>query len=341
MNKIDLRSDTVTHPTQEMLKAAIEAPLGDDVYGDDPTVNRLEALSAKILGKEAALFVPSGTFGNQLSLLTHTLRGDEVILGKHCHIVAHEAGASAVIAGVQLAFFDDGGEYPDAPTIEKMIRTEDLHFPRTGLICVENAHSNGKVIPINQLQSIKKMAESHGIPVHMDGARIFNAAVSLKVTAKEIAACADSVMFCLSKGLCAPVGSMLVGSESFIHRARKNRKIMGGAMRQAGLIGAPGIIALEKMTDRLDQDHQMAQYLAEKLSEIEQVRVLKDQLDINMVYCRISGVSDPMSLVTHFQKNNILVNPEDEGLWRFVTHYWIGSKDIDLFVEKLKEYLSV
>ena len=340
MNKIDLRSDTVTHPTQEMLKAAIEAPLGDDVYGDDPTVNRLQALSAKMLGKEAALFVPSGTFGNQLSLLTHTLRGDEVILGKHCHIVAHEAGASAVIAGVQLAYFDDGGEYPDATIIEKMIRAQDLHYPRTGLICVENAHSNGRVIPLNTLQGIKKMAENHQIPVHMDGARIFNAAVSLKAEAREIAACADSVMFCLSKGLCAPVGSMLVGSESFIQRARKNRKIMGGAMRQAGLIGAPGIVALEKMTLRLDQDHQMAQYLAEKLSEINGVEVLKDQLDINMVYCRISDLSDPMSLVAHLQQNGILVNPEDDGLWRFVTHYWIGEKEIDLFVDKLKAFLS-
>ncbi len=339
MNKIDLRSDTVTHPTEEMLKAAISAPLGDDVYGDDPTVNRLEALAAQMLGKEDALFVPSGTFGNQLSLLTHTLRGDEVILGKHCHIVAHEAGASAVIAGVQLAYFDDSGDYPDADEIETMIRGEDLHFPRTGLICVENAHSNGKVIPLDKLKAIKQMAERRKIPVHMDGARIFNAAVSLKTEVKAIAACADSIMFCLSKGLCAPVGSMLVGSEGFINRARKNRKIMGGAMRQAGIIAAPGIVALEKMTKRLDEDHQMAKYMAQKLSEITGIRVLTDQLDINMVYCTIP-TQDPMKLVSHLANNNILVNPEDEGLWRFVTHYWVGHKEIDQFVEKTKEYLE-
>jgi len=339
MKKIDLRSDTVTHPTQEMLKAAISAPLGDDVYGDDPTVNQLEILAAQMLGKEDALFVPSGTFGNQLSILTHTLRGDEVILGKHCHIVAHEAGASAVIAGVQLAYFDDHGEYPDADQIERMIRGEDLHFPRTGLICVENAHSNGKVIPLNKLQAIKQMAERRNIPVHMDGARIFNAAVSLKTDVKALASCADTIMFCLSKGLCAPVGSMLVGSKAFVRRARKNRKIMGGAMRQAGIIAAPGIIALEKMTKRLDEDHQMAKYMAQKLSELKGVHVLTDQLDINMVYCKIQ-TPDPMGLVSHLENNNILVNPEDDGLWRFVTHYWVGQTEIDLFVEKMREYLD-
>ncbi|MEA1885037.1 MAG: low-specificity L-threonine aldolase [Thermotogota bacterium] len=339
MNKIDLRSDTVTHPTEEMLKAAISAPLGDDVYGDDPTVNRLEALSAQMLGKDDALFVPSGTFGNQLSLLTHTLRGDEVILGKHCHIVAHEAGASAVIAGVQLAYFEDTGDYPNSDEIEGMIRGEDLHFPRTGLICVENAHSNGKVVSLDKLQAIKQMAERRNIPVHMDGARIFNAAVSLKTDVKAIASSADSIMFCLSKGLCAPVGSMLVGSKKFINRARKNRKIMGGAMRQAGIIAAPGIVALEKMTNRLDEDHQMAKYMAQKLDEIKGVRVLKDQLDINMVYCKID-IHNPMKLVSHLENNNVLVNPEDEGLWRFVTHYWVGQPEIDLFVEKMREYLE-
>src|SRR6056297_1871136 len=340
MNKIDLRSDTVTQPTEEMLKAAISAPLGDDVYGDDPTVNKLEVLAAQMLGKENALFVPSGTFGNQLSLLTHTLRGDEVILGKHCHIVAHEAGASAVIAGVQLAYFDDSGDYPGGDTIERMIRSEDLHFPRTGLICVENAHSNGKVVSMTQLKSIKQMAERRALPVHMDGARIFNAAASLQTDVKEIAACADSVMFCLSKGLCAPVGSILVGSKAFIHRARKNRKIMGGAMRQAGIIAAPGIVALEKMTKRLHEDHKNAKYMAKKLSEIDGINLLEDHLDINMVYCTITNRHDPMQIVAHLQNKNILVNPEDEGLWRFVTHYWTGQKEINRFVDTIREFLG-
>ena len=340
MNKIDLRSDTVTHPTEEMLKAAVSAPLGDDVYGDDPTVNRLEDLAARMLGKESALFVPSGTFGNQLSILTHTLRGDEVILGKNCHIVAHEAGASAVIAGVQLAYFDDSNDYPDADTIEKMIRGEDLHFPRTGLICVENAHSNGKVIPLNNLQAIKQMAYNRNIPVHMDGARIFNAAISSKVDVKEIADSADSIMFCLSKGLCAPVGSMLVGSNAFIDRARKNRKIMGGAMRQAGIIAAPGIVALEKMTKRLEEDHKNAKYLAEKLNELDGVQVIEENLDINMVYCKLTNKIDSLKLVSHLQNNNILVNPEDSGLWRFVTHYWVGRKEIDVFIDTIRDFLK-
>ncbi len=340
MNHIDFRSDTVTHPTQEMLQALIAAPLGDDVYGDDPTVNNLERLSAQILGKEAALFVPSGTFGNQLSILTHTLRGDEVILGKNCHIFVHETGSSAVIAGVQLSFFDDGEGYPSAEEIEGLIRAQDLHFPRTGLICVENAHSNGKVIPLERLRQIKEMAERRSVSVHMDGARVFNAAAACSCDVKEIAACADSIMFCLSKGLCAPVGSILAGSKEFIERARKNRKIMGGAMRQAGIIAAPGIVALDKMAKRLFQDHDRAKYLAQRLSETEQIEVLEDNLDINMVYCKINSESNPMELVSYLQKNNILVNPPDAGLWRFVTHYWIGNKEIDALVKNFQEFYN-
>jgi len=256
MKKRDFRSDTVTHPTPEMLQAAVNAQFGDDVYGDDPTVNHLEAVAARMLGKEAAIFVPSGTFGNQLCILTHTLRGDEIILGRQCHIVVHEAGAASVIAGVQFNFFDDSRDYPDYKAIEPLIRFDDIHFPRTGLICVENARSNGKVVDLTTLRGIKAMAEKKAIPVHMDGARIFNAAAALKCDVKEIADCADSVMFCLSKGLCAPIGSMVVGTQAFIDKARKNRKIMGGAMRQAGIIAAPGLIAIEKMTQRLTEDHE-------------------------------------------------------------------------------------
>ena len=257
MRYIDLRSDTVTMPTEEMRKAMAEAEVGDDVYEDDPTVNRLQELAAEMVGKEAALFVPSGTFGNQLCVLTHTRRGDEVILGEDCHIVLHEVGGAAVIAGVQLRTLKSNNGMLDPADVEAAIRPgDDIHYPHTGLICVENAHGLGTAIPVNNLQAIKKIGEEHGIPVHMDGARIFNAAVALGVDAKEIAACADSVQFCLSKGLAAPVGSLVAGTKEFIEIARKNRKLMGGGMRQAGILAAAGIIALEKMTKRLHIDHE-------------------------------------------------------------------------------------
>ncbi|MDD2483917.1 MAG: low specificity L-threonine aldolase, partial [Eubacteriales bacterium] len=277
MRYIDLRSDTVTMPTDEMRKAMAEAPVGDDVYGDDPTVNRLEAIAAEKVGKEAALFVPSGTFGNQLCVLTHTRRGDEIILGKNCHIVLHEVGAAAVIAGVQLRTLDTINGMLVPADVEMAIRGKDIHYPDTGLICVENAHGLGTAIPLDNLLMIKELAEEHGIPVHMDGARIFNAATALGVDAKEIAACCDSVMFCLSKGLAAPVGSMVAGTKEFIDRARKNRKLMGGGMRQAGILAAAGIIALEKMTERLVVDHENAAYLAEQLSKIHGIDVKDDR----------------------------------------------------------------
>ncbi len=340
MKQIDFRSDTVTHPTEEMLQAAMNAQFGDDVYGDDPTVNQLEAIAAEMLGKEAALFVPSGTFGNQLSILTHTLRGDEIILGRHCHIVEHEAGAASVIAGVQLYFFEDSGAYPKASELEKLIRLEDLHYPRTGLICVENARSNGKVIDLETLKGIKEMAERHHIPVHMDGARIFNAAAALACDVKEIAQHADSIMFCLSKGLCAPVGSMLVGSRAFIDKARKNRKIMGGAMRQAGIIAAPGIIAIEKMTKRLAEDHENAAYLAERLESFDTINVIDEFRDINMVFCTIDGDFEAFELVDSLMQKDILINPPEGGIWRFVTHYWVGKEQIDALIEGIQTFFA-
>ncbi len=287
MNFTDFRSDTVTVPTEEMRKAMVEAVVGDDVYGDDPTVRDLEILAADMLGKQAALFVPSGTFGNQLSILTHTFRGDEVIVARNCHIVAHETGASAVIAGVQLAYYEDENGCVKPEKIEKLIRPEDLHYPRTGLICFENAHMNGAVIPLELMKENYEMAKKHGVPVHLDGARIFNAAVSLRSDPSQIAQYADSVMFCLSKGLCSPIGSMLVGSTEFIKKARKNRKIMGGALRQAGILAASGLVSLKHMVKRLGDDHENAKYLAEKLDSSHLVTVLKDRLDINMVFCKI------------------------------------------------------
>lgn len=341
MRYIDLRSDTVTMPTEEMRKVMAEAEVGDDVYEDDPTVNRLQELAAEMVGKEAALFVPSGTFGNQLCVLTHTRRGDEVILGEDCHIVLHEVGGAAVIAGVQLRTLKSNNGMLDPADVEAAIRPgDDIHYPHTGLICVENAHGLGTAIPVNNLQAIKKIGEEHGIPVHMDGARIFNAAVALGVDAKEIAACADSVQFCLSKGLAAPVGSLVAGTKEFIEIARKNRKLMGGGMRQAGILAAAGIIALEKMTKRLQIDHENAAYLADQLSRIPGVNVKADRLDINMVFFEMEPEVIPeQKLIDHFLKNGIKICGIEDGEWRFVTNVDVTREDIDFVLAKFKECL--
>lgn len=341
MRYIDLRSDTVTMPTEEMRKAMAEAEVGDDVYEDDPTVNRLQELAAEMVGKEAALFVPSGTFGNQLCVLTHTRRGDEVILGEDCHIVLHEVGGAAVIAGVQLRTLKSNNGMLDPADVEAAIRPgDDIHYPHTGLICVENAHGLGTAIPVNNLQAIKKIGEEHGIPVHMDGARIFNAAVALGVDAKEIAACADSVQFCLSKGLAAPVGSLVAGTKEFIEIARKNRKLMGGGMRQAGILAAAGIIALEKMTKRLQIDHENAAYLADQLSRIPGVNVKADRLDINMVFFEMEPEVIPeQKLIDHFLKNGIKICGIEDGEWRFVTNVDVTREDIDFVLVKFRECL--
>ena len=274
MNFIDLRSDTVTLPTEEMLDAMRYAKAGDDVYEDDPATKKLEEIAANITGKEASLFVPSGTFANQLAILTHTKRGDEVIIPKNNHIVIHEVGASAVISAVQLRTIGSRFGQIDTDELEGTIRRPNIHYPDTGLICTENAHSEGKVVPLENLLKVKQIAAKKGIPVHLDGARIFNAAIASKTAAKDIALTADSLMFCLSKGLCSPVGSILAGNKNFIKRARKNRKLMGGGLRQTGYLAACGIISIEKMIDRLQEDHNNAKYLADKLELIKFIKVL-------------------------------------------------------------------
>lgn len=337
---IDLRSDTVTQPTEEMRKAMCYAEVGDDVYGDDPTVNKLERMAAEILGKEDAVFVPSGTFANQLALFTHCERGNEVILGEDTHIVQHEAGASAIISGVQLRTIETyKGMLPPEKVLETIRKVEDIHYPRTGLICLENAHSNGRVIPLSNFEEIKSIADKYDIPIHLDGARIFNAAVALDIDPKEIAKYADSVSFCLSKGLCAPIGSLLVGSKDFIKEARRKRKIMGGGMRQAGIIAAAGIIALEKMRFRLYEDHENAQYLANELLKLGFIDIL-EEVEINMVFFRIKKEFIEEEFIKHMLTNKIKINPSENGIFRFVTHYWIKKKDIDYVVDKIKEFFK-
>lgn len=337
MKWIDVRSDTVTLPTDEMRSAMASAEVGDDVYGDDPTVNRLEALAASLLGKESALFVPSGTFGNQLAILTHTLRGDEVIISASNHIIVHEAGASAVIAGVQMRTLDGDDDMPSIERIEKAIRGEDLHYPRTGLICLENAHSSGRTVPIEYMESVSRLGKKYAVPVHLDGARIFNAAVALGVDVAELASYADSVMFCLSKGLAAPIGSMLVGSGEFINRARKGRKIMGGAMRQAGIIAAAGIVALKRMTKRLREDHENARFLASRLEEIPGLEVMKERLDINMVFFKLELAEDITNeILKKMLEENIKINPPESGEWRFVTNLNVSRAEIEKVVSTFK-----
>jgi len=337
---IDIRSDTVTVPGEEMRRMMANAEVGDDVYGDDPTVNKLEEIAASILKKEASLFVPSGTFGNQLSILTHTLRGDEVIIPASNHIIVHEAGASAVIAGVQMRTLDCDDGMPSVERIRKAIRSEDLHYPRTGLICLENAHSSGIALPLKYMSEVYELARARNVPLHLDGARIFNAAIASGVSPAEIAVNSDSVMFCLSKGLGAPIGSMLAGTKEFIAKARKGRKIMGGAMRQVGIIAAAGIYALEGMTDRLSIDHCNAKYLAEGLSKIPNVDVFNKRLDINMVFFRITKKVSSQPIVETLLDKGIKINPPEGGEWRFVTNLNVSRDDIDRVLIEFESALN-
>jgi threonine aldolase len=337
---IDLRSDTVTQPTEEMRQAMAHAEVGDDVYGDDPTINRLEKLASEILGKEAALFVPSGTFCNQVAIMSHTKRGDEILVGEGCHILMHEVGAAAVLSGVQTRSFPANMGCVDVKKLEQMIRGLDIHFPDTGLICMENAHSSGTAVPLENMREVYNLAKSKNIPVHIDGARIFNAAVALGVDVKEIAACGDSINVCLSKGLCAPVGSMLVGNDNFIRKARKNRKLMGGGLRQAGILAAAGIIALTKMVSRLGEDHSNANYLADRLEEIDSCHVHRERLDINMVFFTLpETIISESALIAGLNSQGIKVNGQEDGEYRFVTHNGVSARDIDKVVETIKNIL--
>lgn len=341
MKYIDLRSDTVTMPTDKMREEMFKAVVGDDVYGDDPTVLELEEYAAKLVGKEAALFVPSGTFGNQLALLTHCKRGDEVILGDDCHIVAHEVGAASVIAGVQLRTLKSDRGILNPEEIQSKIRENDIHYPETGLICVENTHSNGRVIPLENMKAIYSIGKEHKIPVHLDGARVFNAATYLNVDVKEVTENCDSVMFCLSKGLCAPVGSILAGTKDFIDKARKGRKLMGGGLRQAGILGAAGLVSLKEMTKRLAVDHKNAILLGEKLSTIPGIEVNFEDIHINMVYFNITMPHKNVeNLEEILYSKGIKINPPENGLLRFVTHYWVTEEDISYVVDTLKEVLT-
>ena len=341
MRYIDLRSDTVTMPTDEMRKAMAEALVGDDVYGDDPTINKLEELAARMVGKEAALFVPSGTMGNQLAIMSHTSYGDEIIVGANSHIVVHEVGAAARLSGVSYALVDNPDDRIYAEDVIKKIRTDDIHHPKTGLVCLENALANGTVVPLDIMKDAYESVKANGIPVHTDGARLFNAATALGVDASEIAKYTDSVMFCLSKGLCAPVGSMLAGSKEFINKARRMRKLLGGGMRQAGILAAAGIIALEKMTKRLHEDHENIKYMTEKLLEMPEISLKPENVQIDMVYFDIVKEGfDAAAFTDYLFNNGVKINNDWPLEFRYVAHNDISREDIDKVIGLMKEYFS-
>lgn len=341
MKFIDLRSDTVTQPTLEMRQAMYEAVVGDDVYEDDPTVRKLEKLAAEKTGKEAALFVVSGTMGNQIAIMAHTKLGDEIIVAANSHIVQHEVGAAARLSGVSYAIVDNVDNKIYREDILAKIRAENIHYPETGLLCLENPLSDGTVISLEEMKELYETASECNIPVHLDGARLFNAAVYLNVDPKEICKYTDSVMFCLSKGLASPVGSILCGSKEFIKKARKMRKILGGGMRQAGVLAACGIVSLEKMVNRLEEDHDNAMYLAAKLNEIQGFSVDMDRVHINMVFCKVERENfDFNKFADKLLEKGIKTNPGEKGSIRFVTHKDINKEDIDYAIKTIKEVLE-
>ncbi|MDD2353133.1 MAG: low-specificity L-threonine aldolase [Atribacterota bacterium] len=340
---INLRSDTQTLPTAEMLDAMRNAPLGDDVFGEDPTVNRLEQLSAEILGKEEALFVASGTMGNLCALMSHTRPGDEVILEGDSHTYYYEVGGFSALAGLSPRMIPGLNGIINVDQIKQSLRPKDLHFPPTTLLCLENSHNRGggTVYPVQLIDEICQFAHEGGLKVHIDGARIFNAAVSLKVDVKELVKNADSVMFCLSKGLSAPVGSMLAGSSNFIKRARKNRKMLGGGMRQAGVLAAAGIIAIEKMVERLADDHTNARFLAEELNKLDGLKIDLDTVQTNMIYCDISQLKVQVTTFLEILKDKgILVSPVPPSRIRLVTNRHISREDINKTIEAFKQVIA-
>ncbi len=342
---IDLRSDTVSQPTPAMRAAMAQAEVGDDVFGDDPTVNRLQELAAAMTGHEAALFVASGTMGNLVALLTHCQRGREVILGSQSHIYLNEAAGMAALGGLQavtLANQPDGTLALD--DIEAAIRSEDVHHARTGLVCLENTQNMCGGVPLTPeyTRQVADLAHARGLRLHLDGARLFNAAVAQGVGAEALAAPADSVMFCLSKALCAPVGSLLCGPCDFITEARRYRKQVGGGMRQVGILAAAGLVALEQMVERLEDDHAHARQLAEGLGAVPGVELDARPPATNMVYFNLAAAAPvkPLELAQRLRQRGIVLDSEGGRRFRLVTHYWVSSDDVLKVTQAFREELA-
>jgi threonine aldolase len=344
MRVVDLRSDTLTRPTPAMSRAMAEAEVGDDVFGEDPTVNKLEAMAAERLGKEAALFVASGTMGNLVSLLAHCGRGEEIILGSLSHTFFFEQGGSAAVGGIhpRTVANQPDGTLPPAE-IEAAIRADNVHFPITRLIVLENTHNlcSGYPLGIDYMQAVGDIARRHDLKIHVDGARFFNAAVALDVTPDQLAAEADSVSFCLSKGLAAPVGSVVCGDRDFIARARRARKVVGGGMRQAGVLAAAGIVALTEMVDRLADDHANARKLAEGLAEMPGVSLDLSQIKTNIVFFELNRADmSAEQLVKMLDEQGARMLPVGIGRIRAVTHYHITAEDIDFTLGVVSKVLK-
>lgn len=346
MRFIDLRSDTVTKPTEAMRKAMYEAEVGDDVYRDDPTVIKLQKLAAELTGKEDALFLPSGTMGNQLAVMTHTRRSDEIIMSDECHIAMYEIGGAAALSGVMIRTWHSDDHLPHVETIRNAIRADgNVHYPTTSLIVMENPTAKGRVVPLENLKEVYEMAKARGISVHMDGARLFNAAIALGCKPADIAQYCDSVQFCLSKGLCAPIGSMICGSREFIARALRNRKMMGGGLRQVGVLAAPGIVALTEMVDRLADDHKTADILRQRLSKMPGVKVDWDLADINMVYFTVDRPLEwQQASVAKMKEQGILVSGPKDGyggpILRWVTSHEVNEEDVNRAADVFESLLA-
>ncbi len=337
MEPIDLRSDTVTQPTAAMREAMHRAELGDDVYAEDPTVNALESLAADMLGKEAAIYVCSGTQSNLIGLLSHCERGDEYIVGQQAHTYKYEGGGAAVLGSIQpqpLEFQPDGTL--DLAAVERAIKPDDFHFARTRLLCLENTQA-GKVLPLAYLEQARALAARHDLGLHLDGARVFNAAVKLGVDVHEIARHFDSISVCLSKGLGAPVGSVLCGSRALIERARRARKMLGGGMRQAGIIAAAGIVALQQHVQRLREDHDNARLLAEGLCGIQGLGVDPGAVQTNMVFVPAPGDLGPW-LKQHLRARGVLISAGDPV--RLVTHLDVSTTDIHAVIGHIRDLFS-
>jgi threonine aldolase len=344
MTIIDLRSDTVTLPTQAMREAIFRADLGDDVFGEDATVNRLEAMTAERLGMEAALLVVSGTMGNAVSVLTHCGRGEEVILGDASHIFLNEAGGMSALGGIFPHTVPNQADGTmGLAEIEAAIRCENIHFPRTRLICLENTHNRcyGTALTPEYTAAVVALARRHGVFVHLDGARIFNAAASLGVDVRKLTEGVDSVNVCLSKGLAAPVGSVICGSAEFIGRARRIRKMVGGGMRQAGIIAAAGIVALSTMVDRLAEDHVNARRLAEGIAGIPGLSIEPDRVRTNILYIDLTDrrFTDE-AFIAKLEQRGVRLSHPGPARFRMLTHHGIGGDDIETVIAALRAVMT-
>lgn len=347
---IDLRSDTVTHPTPAMREAMYRAEVGDDVYGEDPTVNHLQEMAAERMGKEAALFVPSGTMGNVAALLTHAGRGQAVIVGDESHIYHYEGGGAATLGGSPMSVIATEADGTLAlDKVKAAIADEsDEHVAPTALVCIENTHNRcgGAVLKREYIEALTTLAHARGVAVHMDSARIFNAAIALGMPVKQLVRDVDSLMFCLSKGLSAPVGSILVGSQTFIHRACRTRKLLGGGMRQAGILAAAGIVALEQMVERLAEDHEHCKQLAEGLAEYPQIDIAPERVATNIVIFSLRhshqqkvGEVESLQFLNKAQEHGVLMGHMGNGIIRAVTHYGIERQHIPVSLRAIRQAL--